>query len=124
MSDMRLVFPAGGVKELSERLSTAAARVGAKAANAVRAGAAQISRDAAAAAPRRSGALAESIQTTFSGSGRSGTMSATIPPTARHAPFVEFGTYKDRPQPFLFPAFERHSEDVLREIADATRDIL
>ena len=124
MSDMRLVFPAGGVKELSERLSTAAARVGAKAANAVRAGAAQISRDAAAAAPRRSGALAESIQTTFSGSGSSGTMSATITPTARHAPFVEFGTYKDRPQPFLFPAFERHSEDVLREIADATRDIL
>lgn len=124
MSDMRLVFPGGSLQELSSKLSDGGTRVGAKAANAVRAGAAQISRDAAAAAPRRSGALAGSIQTTFSGSGSGGTMSATITPTARYAPFVEFGTYKDRPQPFLFPAFERHSEDVVREIADATRDIL
>lgn len=123
MSDgARLAFPGNSLQELAHALDGAPGRVGARAAKVVRDGGNRIAREAAAAAPRRTGALASSIKVTFSGDGRSGSLSATVTPTARHAPFVEFGTYKDRPQPFLFPAFERHQDAIMRDLGNAVRD--
>lgn len=38
--------------------------------------------------------------------------------TARHAPFVEFGTYKDAPQPFMGPALDEHEDEFVDEVGD------
>lgn len=125
MSDgIRLVYPGDSLRSLSSDLATSSQRVGAKAAKAVRDGAKRIANDAKRAAPRNTGALAASIKTSTTGDGRSGTLSATVEPTVRYAPFVEFGTFKDAPQPFLFPAMEKHEGDILREIADAIDEAL
>lgn len=43
--------------------------------------------------------------------------------TARHAPFVEWGTYKDAPQPYLYNhvgGIEREMLEALEQIADDT----
>jgi len=43
--------------------------------------------------------------------------------TARHAPFVEWGTYKDPPQPYLYnnvAGIERTMLEALEDIADDT----
>lgn len=37
----------------------------------------------------------------------------------RYAPFVEKGTYKDAPQPHLYPAADRNADRLVEEIADA-----
>jgi HK97 gp10 family phage protein len=44
-------------------------------------------------------------------------------PTTRHAPFVERGTYKDAPQPFMEPAADRHEEGFTERVADIGGDI-
>jgi HK97 gp10 family phage protein len=58
----------------------------------------------------RTGATRDSIQTTQSGA------SAEIGPTTPWATFVEFGTYKDAPQPFMGPAGDRHEDDLAEEL--------
>lgn len=121
MSEVRLSFPGQSLQKLAHTIEGSGARLGAEAARVIRDGGQRIGREAAAAAPRRSGALASSIEVSFTGSGRGGTMSASITPKERYAPFVEFGTYKDAPQPFLFPAFERNQDAIIRQLGDAVR---
>lgn len=43
--------------------------------------------------------------------------------TAAHAPFVEWGTYKDAPQPFMGPAADQHENAYVEGVADAASDI-
>lgn len=44
--------------------------------------------------------------------------------TARHAIFTEFGTYKDRPQPFLYPHAARIERDMIQAIEEIADDTL
>lgn len=43
-------------------------------------------------------------------------LGAVIGHSAHYAPHVEFGTVKQRPQPYLIPAFDRHSRLMKNEI--------
>lgn len=88
-------------------LNRKSARVGKDSADVVRRHARQAETTMRALAPRRSGALANSITTEISGSGRGGAMSATIAPTEYYARFVENGTAYMSPQPFAGPTLDR-----------------
>ena len=39
-----------------------------------------------------------------------------VGPTARHGRFMEFGTFKDAPQPYMGPAADRHEADLVKEL--------
>lgn len=56
--------------------------------------------------------LADTIETDISGT------RAVIGPTARWGKFVEEGTYKDAPQPYMAPALDAHEDDLGRELLD------
>lgn len=62
--------------------------------------AADVVKDARNRVPVKSGALRNSISASIKGN------KATIGPTAFYGRFVEFGTAKMEPQPFLLPAAE------------------
>lgn len=53
------------------------------------------------------GFMRGSIGTDYTGSATSTEMSAVCGPTASYAPFVEWGTYRMAPQPFMGPALDR-----------------
>lgn len=95
--------------KLQAGLSSAGRRVGRQAAALTRATAARIERDAKLACPVDTGFLRNSIGTTITGDGRGGIVSATVGPTADYAGYVEFGTSRQRPQPFMNPAADRHT---------------
>lgn len=57
-------------------------------------------------APKRTGALARSISTDETENG------SEVGPTVRYASFVEYGTWKDAPQPFMGPAAEGAEDDL------------
>lgn len=86
------------IRTLSVDLGEAAVGVNVKARAVVRKSAADLEKLAKRRAPKRTGALRDSITSTSSG------LTAEIGPTIRYAPFVEYGTYKMRPQPYLGPA--------------------
>lgn len=123
---MKIVFQGGkgSLRGLSADMSSAGRRVGSGASKVIRSGAKRIERDARQAAPVDTGELRGSIVTTFSGDGRAGVASASIGPTARHGLFVEFGTSDTPAQPFLFPALDRHADDVTRDLAALIDDAL
>lgn len=61
--------------------------------------------------------LAPSIETTGEGPFRE------VGPTARHGWFMENGTYKDAPQPYMGPALDKHDEELVSELGDVAGDI-
>jgi HK97 gp10 family phage protein len=68
-------------------------------------------------APKLTGALAASITTDPTVTG------AEVGPTARYAPFVEYGTWKDAPQPFMGPAAEAHEDDLAKFLEDRVGEL-
>ncbi|WP_210651342.1 HK97-gp10 family putative phage morphogenesis protein [Nocardioides sp. SYSU D00065] len=92
---------------LAVKLQRASAQVGAAAAAAVRKTAFDIEADAKALAPVDTGNLRNSISTDITGDGRFGAITADIGPTAEYGAFVEYGTSRMGPQPYMAPAFER-----------------
>lgn len=56
-------------------------------------------------APELTGDLKDSIDSTVSG------LQGQVFTELRYAPFVEFGTYKDTPQPFLIPASDAYEDE-------------
>ena len=63
-------------------------------------------------APKLTGALAASITTDPTKTG------AEVGPTVQYAPFVEYGTWKDPPQPFMGPAAEGSEDELAKLLED------
>lgn len=61
--------------------------------------------------------IAESIETTGEGTFRE------VGPTARHGWFMENGTYKDAPQPYMGPALDKHEGELVSGLEDVAGDI-
>ncbi len=82
-------------------------------AEAVRAGAETVRSGAAEMCPVDTGALRDSITAESDGN------SAVVSANTDYAAFVEFGTSKMAPQPYLVPALIENSQAVLSSIAGA-----
>lgn len=95
------------VSALAASISASGGRVGAQVAQVVRASGARVERASKQIAPVDTGNLRNSISTTQTGDGRSTSISVAIGPTANYGIFVEEGTSRMRPQPFMGPAFEQ-----------------
>lgn len=104
-------------RKLAQDLRNAAGRVGKDMANVIRKGAADIQRDAKILAPVDTGNLRNSISTTITGDGRTGSMTAEIGPTASYGIYLELGTSRMAAQPFLFPATDRNEPAILAAMA-------
>lgn len=65
----------------------------------------------------RTGATRDSIETTGSGLVRE------IGPTTRYGFFLENGTFKDAPQPFMGPALDKHTDELIAELTDVAGDL-
>lgn len=79
--------------------------------------AADIERDAKNRAPVDTGALRNSISHSITGGG----MSADIGPTVSYAPYLEYGTSRMAPQPYMMPAADKHLplfEKAVEQIAE------
>lgn len=92
---------------LAVKLERSSGQVGARVAAAVRKTAFDIEADAKALAPVDTGNLRGSISTDITGDGRFGTVEAEIGPTAEYGAFVEYGTSRMGPQPYMRPAADR-----------------
>lgn len=117
---MRITFASGpsDLRGLAADLNRASGQVGARAARVLRSGAARIEADAKTAAPVDTGNLQASIGTTITGDGRHGSMTAEIGPTAHYGAYVELGTSKMAPQPYLIPAMERNEDSIIQALAN------
>lgn len=83
-------------------------RVGAKLSQAIRKTARDIEASAKRRAPVDTGNLRNSISSTIQGTGNSKVMSAEIGPTAEYGIYVELGTSRMGPQPYMQPALEEN----------------
>jgi HK97 gp10 family phage protein len=110
------------VLALGADLDRASGRIGRKAASVVRKSAQRVKTEAQANAPVQTGALRSSIQVTTSGDGRGSGISATIGPTVRYAQFVEYGTSKMAPEPFLGPALSSVEPSFLEAMAQLAEE--
>ena len=71
--------------------------------------------DAKRLAPVDTGNLRSSIQAEL----RAG--EGTVTAEAEYSAYVEYGTRRNRPQPYMIPAFNRRGPELLNEIAQAIR---
>lgn len=113
-----------GVYALAADLGSAAGRVGAAAAVVVRRTAAAIEATAKTLAPVDTGYLRGSIGSDITGDGRHGRMTAVIGPTANYGAYVEFGTSRAGPQPYMIPAAAHHEQAYLDALTEAARRVL
>lgn len=67
--------------------------------------------------PVHDGILRDSIETEVNG------LTGEARATAPHAPFVEYGTFKDPPQPYASPAADEHFPEFEKELGDVAGDI-
>lgn len=112
---------ASEVRQLAADITTATGRVGELASQVVRKTALDVQRDAQTLAPVDTGFLQSSISTTIAGDGE---MSAEVGPTAHYGIYVEMGTSRMSPQPYLFPAADRHEQNFYEAIAQLGGSIL
>lgn len=92
---------------LAARLNQSGRHVGAGIATATRKAGADVERAAKILAPVDTGNLRNSISTTITGTGSSMEIGAEIGPTANYGDYVESGTSRMRPQPYMGPAMDR-----------------
>jgi len=97
-------FDVSDVSKLTADLNRTRLRVGRQSAAVVRDAAFRVEASAKSRVPVQSGELRGSIDTRFYGSGNSGRMSAVVRAGAFYARFVEDGTSRQAPQPFMQPA--------------------
>lgn len=113
----------GDLRGLSVRLTGSSERVGARAATVVRTVSSLIVRDAKLFAPVDTGYLRSSIGDEILGDGHSGRITAIIGPTADYGIYQELGTSRMPPNPFLFPAFDRHTGSIEDALLASVGDI-
>lgn len=92
--------------EVTANVHASTGRVGREGSAVVRRSALAIEEGAKTRAPVDTGFLKGSITTSVSGDGRHGAMEAEIGPEANYGAYVELGTRRMAPQPYLHPAFE------------------
>ncbi len=105
------------MRKVAADLSKQAATLVPRAAVVVRKVALDTEADAKALAPVDTGMLRNSITTATTGDG----LRAVVSATASYAPFVELGTSRQAPQPFLGPATDRNRdafEEAMRHLAE------
>ena len=73
-----------------------------------------LARQARRSAPQRTGALRRSIRA----------QGNNVVAGARHAPFVQYGTSRQRPQPFMWRAWQRRKGDITEAYIDEIDDIV
>jgi len=112
------------VRKLAVDLHRAGARVGAKSAQVIRKTARDIEGDSKTLCPVDTGNLKNSISVDFEGDGRFGAMSAEIGPTADYGHYVEDGTSRMSPQPYMGPAFDRRAPIMQTALGKVVEDIL
>ena len=106
--------------KLSADLGKASYEVTRRAQLAVRKTAADIEASGKRNSPVDTGHLRGSISTTISNGG----LSAEIGPTASYGAYVEFGTRRMRPQPFMRPAADQHFPEFTEAVARLSQDLL
>jgi len=119
-----MTIDASELADLADDLDRSVDRVGAQRAKAVRDTA-----DAIVATARRlvsvdTGRTRSSIGYDLEGDGRSAAMTAVIGPTTFYARFVEHGTAKAPPRPFMAPAADQHENEFVDVISDIGGDLL
>ena len=75
-----------------------------------------IESDAKQLAPVDTGYLRSSIHANFYGE-----LAGTVSANADYGIYVEFGTYSQRPQPYLTPAYQKNKEEFLRALKQALK---
>lgn len=75
-------------------------------------------------APVDTGHLRSSIGSSFTGDGRSGTVTGTVTAAARYSGFVESGTSRMAPQPFMAPALAIVSPRMVRDVAAISASLI
>lgn len=96
------------VRAIALKLGKNSGGSGATAAAAVRRTAYAIERDAKVLCPVDTGALRNSISTSFEGDGRFRGITAEIGPTAEYGLYVEEGTSRMSGQPYLGPSYDKN----------------
>lgn len=106
------------VDRLIVDLGKAPATVTRKASQAIAKAAHDIEHDAKLLAPVDTGFLKNSISSTVE------ELSAEIGPTAEYGGYVEEGTSRQSPQPYLRPAFDRRKEGLVQALEQIIGDTL
>ena len=109
-----VAFDSHEVIELQHRLEASTADIRGRAAQAVRLVGSKIERDAKIAAPVDTGYLRSSISTTVTGNAN--TSQAVVSAGANYASYVEFGTSRMSPQPYMIPAFQRNKQPFIQAL--------
>lgn len=109
----------GELVALSETLAGVSGRVTPAVTKAISDGGEQIRDLARDLAPKASGKMSRSIQSTLLRSGGGTEISAEIGPTSYYGRFVEHGTAKMAPHPFLSPAADQRTDAIAEAILNA-----
>lgn len=112
------------LRTLAASLEREGPRLGRRAAGIIRSGSRDLTAAARRNAPRRSGDLADSIEGTIYGDGRSSAITAVVGPTERYGLFQERGTSHNAPQPFLAPALDAVAPGVVSALEGAAAEAL
>jgi len=94
------------IRSVARALDTSQTEVRRKARDAVRLSTLQVERGAKLRAPVDTGALRNSITSSFTGTGLGSDFVGECGPEVYYGVFVELGTVKMAPRPFLGPAFD------------------
>lgn len=119
-----MTFQSPELNKLVADLGDAGPRVGRRVAEAVRDASRRVRAAARRNAPRRTGALAESIDVDFFGQGNSRNMVAVVGPSLHYGLFQEYGTAKMAPHPFMGPAFVAELPRLQADIEKAVEGVL
>lgn len=117
----RLRIDLDGLGGLRAELRRAGPRTERLAEQALRRIATAIQADAKRAAPVDTGALRNSISTSVTRHG--GSVTAEVGPTVHYGGFVELGTSRRAPRPYVGPAFDRHAPEFVEALRTLAREI-
>lgn len=109
-----------GVTRLAADLGHTSARATTRAAVVVRKTAYDIERDAKAKCPVDTGYLRNSISTSIGLAG----LKATVGPTANYGAFVEYGTSRAGPHPYMGPAVDKNAPAFTRALGQLDAGLL